>query len=58
MYNINILSEVNDDNVKVAIISAVAEIMTGESNLNVARMKRGKIETPVWNMVARQNINF
>ena len=55
MYNINILSDVNDDNLRVAIISAVTEMMTGESNLNVTRMKRGKLESPIWNAVLRQN---
>ena len=55
MYNINILSDVNDDNLRVAIISAVIEMMTGESNLNVVRMKRGKLESPIWNAVLRQD---
>lgn len=55
MYNINILSDVNDDNLRVAIISAVTEMMTGESNLNVVRMKRGKLESPIWNAVLRQD---
>lgn len=55
MYNINILSDVNDDNLRVAIISAVTEMMTGESNLNVTRMKRGKLESPIWNAVLRQD---
>lgn len=55
MYNINIFSDVNDDNLRVAIISAVTEMMTGESNLNVVRMKRGKLESPIWNAVLRQD---
>ncbi len=55
MYNINILNDVNDDNLRVAIISAVTEMMTGESNLNVTRMKRGKLESPIWNAILRQD---
>ena len=58
MYNINILSEVNDENIRVAIISAVTEFIMKDSELNVTRMKRGRIEAPAWNSVARQNINF
>lgn len=58
MYNINILSEVNDENIRVAIISAVTEFIMKDSELNVTRMKRGRIEVPAWNSVARQNINF
>jgi len=55
VYNINILNDVNDDNLRVAIISAVTEMMTGESNLNVTRMKRGKLESPIWNAILRQD---
>ncbi len=55
MYNINILNDVSDDNLRVAIITAVTEMMTGESNLNVTRMKRGKLESPIWNAVLRQD---
>lgn len=55
MYNINILNDVNDDNLRVAIISAVTEMMMGESSLNVTRMKRGKLESPIWNAVLRQD---
>ncbi len=55
MYNINILNDVNDDNLRVAIISAVTEMMTGEGNLNVTRMKRGKLESPIWNAILRQD---
>ena len=58
MYNINILNEVENENIRVAIISAVTELMIGESNLNVNRMKRGKLESPIWNAVSRQNMNF
>ena len=58
MYNINILSEVNDEDIRVAIISAVTELMTGDSNLNVAKMKRGRLESPIWNAISRQNINL
>lgn len=58
LYNISILSEVNDENVRVAIISAVTEFIMKDSNLNVTRMRRGKIEAPVWNSIARQNMNF
>ena len=55
MYNINILNDVNDDNLRVAIISAVTEMMTGEGNLNVTRMKRGNLESPIWNAILRQD---
>ena len=55
MYNINILNDVNDDNLRVAIISAVTEMMTREGNLNVTRMNRGKLESPIWNAILRQD---
>lgn len=58
MYNINILSEVEDENIRVAIISAVTELMMGESNLNVTKMNRGRLESPIWNAISRQNMNF
>lgn len=58
MYNINILSEVNDENIRVAIIAAVTELMTGDSNLTVNKMKRGRLESPIWNAISRPNINF
>lgn len=56
MYNINILSNVDDEFVKVAIITAVNEMLGNDnSSINVTRMKRGKCETPIWNMVSRQD---
>ena len=58
MYNINILSEVEDENIRVAIISAVTELMMGESNFNVTKMNRGRLESPIWNAISRQNMNF
>ena len=58
MYNINILSDVQDENIRVAIIAAVNEMMTVESEFHVARMKRGKIEAPIWNAVSRQNFEI
>ena len=55
MYNINILSKVDDEFVKVAIIAAVNEMLNNDSSINVTRMKRGKCESPIWNMVSRQD---
>ena len=55
MYNINILTECNDENVRVAIIVAVSELMnSGDSNFIVNRMRRSKVEVPVWNSISRQ----
>lgn len=55
MYNINILTECNDENVRVAIIAAVSELMnSGDSNFIVNRMRRGKVEAPIWNSISRQ----
>ena len=55
MYNINILTECNDENVRVAIIVAVSELMnSGDSNFIVNRVRRSKVEVPVWNSISRQ----
>lgn len=56
MYNINILTECNDENIKVAIIAAVGEILNKESSLVVDRFKRGKVNSPVWNVTSRHEI--
>ena len=56
MYNINILSECNDDNVRAAIIAAVCEMLSVESNFVVNKMRRGSVNSPVWNSVSRQEI--
>jgi len=56
MYNINILTECNDDNVRAAIIAAVCEMLNVDSKLIVNKMKRGNINSPVWNMVSRKEI--
>lgn len=53
LYNIDILSKCDDENIRVAIVSAVMEMMTGESDFYVSKMKRGKLESPVWNAVLR-----
>lgn len=61
MYNINILSECNNEETRVAIIASVSEFLSKNSNSSsffVNRMKRGKTNTPVWNIVSRQeNLN-
>ena len=59
MYNINILSECNDEFIRAAIISAVCETLNGgESSLVVNRMKRGTVASPIWNTISRQeNLN-
>ena len=44
MYNINILTECNDENVRVAIIAAVCEMLNTDSSLVVNRMKRGNVQ--------------
>lgn len=59
MYNINILTECKDELVRTAIISAVCESINGEeSSLTINRMKHGRLNSPVWSTVSRQeNIN-
>ena len=59
MYNINILTECNDEYVRAAIVAAVCNTLNnGESSLFINRMKRGGINSPVWNAVSRQeNLN-
>lgn len=54
MYNINILSECNDEVVRVAIIAAVNEILNSKSNLIVRKMKRGGVNSPIWNEFSRK----
>ena len=54
MYNINILSECNDENVRVAIITAVNEMLSVKSDFFVTRMKHGKANSPIWNTFSRQ----
>ena len=54
MYNINILTECNDENIRVAIISAVREYIEKESNINVRRIKRIAGNVPVWGRMARE----
>lgn len=56
MYSINILTECNDENVRAAIIAAVCETMSVESSLVVNRMRRGSVNSPVWNAISRQEI--
>ena len=56
MYNINILTECNDENVRAAIIAAVCETMSVESSFVVNRMRRGNVNSPVWNFVSRKEI--
>lgn len=53
MYNIEILNNCDDENIRVAIIAAVSEVMMGDSNLIVTRMRHGKIDAPVWNAMSR-----
>ena len=60
MYNINILSECNNEETRVAIIASVNEFLSKNSSSSffVNRMKHGKANTPVWNIVSRQeNLN-
>jgi len=59
MYNINILTECNDDAVRAAIIAATLEMInSNEGNIKVNRMKRGSVNSPVWNSISRQeNLN-
>ena len=55
MYNINILTECNDENIRVAIITAVLEMLNGgTSSLNITRMKHGRLNSPIWNSVIRR----
>ena len=59
MYNINILSECNNEETRVAIIASINEFLSkNSSSFFVNRMKRGKTNTPVWNAISRQeNLN-
>jgi len=59
MYNINILTECNDEAIRAAIIATVCESLNfSESSLVINRMKRGRVNSPVWNTVSRQeNLN-
>ena len=59
MYNINILTECKDELIRATIIAAVCETLNGgESSLVINRMKRGGVNSPVWNAVSRQeNLN-
>ena len=59
MYNINILSECNDEETRVAIIASVNEFLSKNgSSFFVNRMKRNKMSVPVWSAVSRQeNLN-
>ena len=55
MYNINILTECNDEFVRAAIVAAACEMLgSGESSLDIRKMKRGSVNSPVWNSVSRQ----
>ena len=54
MYNINILTRCDDENVRVAIISAVNEVLSCESNVIVRELKRIKNNTPIWGAIGRQ----
>ena len=56
MYNIKILSECNDDNICAAIITAVCETMNTDCSLIVKKMRRGNVNTPVWNAISRKEI--
>ena len=59
MYNINILSECNDEEIRVAIIASVNEFLSKNgSSFFVNRMKRNRMNVPVWSAVSRQeNLN-
>ena len=59
MYNINILSECNDEETRVAIIASVNEFLSkSSSSFFVNRMKRNKMNVPVWSAISRQeNLN-
>ena len=56
MYNINILTECNDENIRAAIIAAVCEVINVDSSLVINRMKRGTANSPVWNTISRKEI--
>lgn len=59
MYNINILSECSDEEIRVAIIASVNEFLSkNSSGFFVNRMKRNNMNTPIWNAISRQeNLN-
>ncbi len=54
MYNIKILTECNDENIKVAIISAILEALGGDSSIVINKLKRGNVNSPIWNSISRQ----
>lgn len=56
MYNINILTECNDENIRAAIIAAVCEVINVDSSLFINRMKRGNVNSPIWNTISRKEI--
>jgi len=43
----------------LSIITAVLEMLNGgTSSLNISKMKRGRMNAPVWNIISRQeNLN-
>lgn len=58
MYNISILSECNDESIRVAIIAAVNEALRERDGFSAVRMKRVGVNAPVWNAFSRQeNLN-
>lgn len=54
MYNINIISDCSDENIRIAIITAVNEMMSTKNNFTVRKMKRLGVNAPIWNVVSRQ----
>lgn len=56
MYNINILTECNDEKIRAAIIAAVCEVLSVDSSFVVNRMRRGGTNSSVWNLVSRKDI--
>lgn len=56
MYNINILTKCDDENIRAVILAAVCEVISIDSKLVINRMKRGSSNSPVWNTISRQEI--
>ena len=55
MYNINIISKCDDENIRVAIIAAVNSIMETNGSVVVSKMKHGRVTAPAWNAILRTN---
>lgn len=56
MYNVNVLTECQDEEEMAVVISAVLAMLEEEreNNLIVKRLKRTTITSPSWNVISRE----